>query len=184
MLRRLSSLLTNRVCHTLGTVAMHTLRMRICGVCHQEKPDEAYNFRNKALAKRHSVCKVCKRTYSMRYYRKNSATYSCSRKVRVYKYRIRNRLAVADYLASHPCVDCRESDPLVLEFDHVVGRKLKAVSTLIMEGSALPVLVEEIAKCVVRCANCHRRRTASSRGYWKTKKQGISLLMKDFSAAW
>jgi len=113
----------------------------------------------------------------MRYYRKDPPRYSSARKVRIYKYRIRNRVAVAEYLASHPCIDCGENDPVVLEFDHVAGEKWKAISVLIMEGSALPVLLEEIAKCVVRCANCHRRRTASSRGYWKAKKEGISTIV-------
>jgi hypothetical protein len=62
------------------------------------------------------------------------------------------------YKATHPCVDCGETDPLVLDFDHVYGEKafnLSACKTL-----AVGRVIEEIAKCDVRCANCHRRRTA------------------------
>jgi hypothetical protein len=51
-------------------------------------------------------------------------------------------------------------NPLVMEFDHVVGQKLSDVSTLVRDAAAMRVLIDEIAKCVVRCANCHRMRTA------------------------
>lgn len=47
-----------------------------------------------------------------------------------------------------------------MEFDHVRGTKRADISTLIRDGAAVHVLEAEIAKCVVRCANCHRRRTA------------------------
>jgi hypothetical protein len=65
------------------------------------------------------------------------------------------------YFGSHPCVDCGEGDPVVLEFDHL-GEKLFDI------GQALPYrswkrILEEIEKCVVVCANCHRRRTARRR---------------------
>lgn len=55
------------------------------------------------------------------------------------------------------CVDCGETDPVVLDFDHVSGRKSAGVSR--MRTSSLPKLLTEIAKCEVRCANCHRRVT-------------------------
>ncbi len=66
---------------------------------------------------------------------------------------------------SRPCVDCGEPDPIVLEFDHVRGEKRADVDSLITVGCSRALLLAEIAKCDVRCANCHRRRTAAARGY-------------------
>ena len=70
---------------------------------------------------------------------------------------------VGDYLSSHPCVDCGESDPVVLDFDHVRGKKECDVNALVYGWSSLERLVREIKKCDVRCANCHRRRHALAR---------------------
>lgn len=72
---------------------------------------------------------------------------------------------VYDYFKTHPCVDCWENDPRVLEFDHVRGVKTAAISRLCNEGVKLERLQEEINKCDVRCANCHRRRTFQE-GRW------------------
>ncbi len=69
------------------------------------------------------------------------------------------RIWLDKYKAEHPCVDCGESDPIVLEFDHLPQfRSLthRSIGTLI---GSIPAMLEEIAKCEVACANCHRRRT-------------------------
>jgi hypothetical protein len=60
------------------------------------------------------------------------------------------------------CVDCGESDRLVLEFDHV-GEKRSSVTALAWSETSLARLDAEIAACEVRCCNCHRRRTAEQR---------------------
>jgi len=62
---------------------------------------------------------------------------------------------------SEGCIDCGEMDPVVLEFDHVTGDKVRQIS--IMRSYRLPLLVAEIGKCEVRCANCHRRITERRR---------------------
>ena len=54
------------------------------------------------------------------------------------------------------CVDCRIKDPRVLDFDHVKGAKQFEVSFLIGSACSLQSILEEVKKCVVRCANCHR----------------------------
>ncbi len=79
-----------------------------------------------------------------------------------------NRRVVMEYLYSHPCVDCGEEDPVVLDFDHIEGKgKICEVGRMLSSGYSLKAIMEEIAKCEVRCANCHRRKTARSRGWYK-----------------
>ena len=55
------------------------------------------------------------------------------------------------------CVDCGNSDIRVLEFDHISNDKFKNVSAL--RTGSLEKIKEEIAKCEVVCANCHKIRT-------------------------
>lgn len=81
------------------------------------------------------------------------------------KRQTKNRLYVQEHLKDHFCVDCNESDPIVLEFDHVRGKKSMGIASMVSQGVSFERLVEEIKKCDVRCANCHRRKTAKERGY-------------------
>jgi hypothetical protein len=76
------------------------------------------------------------------------------------------------YLHEHPCVDCGETDVVVLEFDHRRD-KTKAISVLLSLGHEWDRIREEISKCEVRCANCHRRRTARERGYYKADARWV-----------
>ena len=51
------------------------------------------------------------------------------------------------------CIDCGyRGNPLALQFDHVQGEKIRAVSQM---GYSQERLEVELDKCVVRCANCH-----------------------------
>lgn len=65
---------------------------------------------------------------------------------------------IARYIASHPCVDCGETDPIVLELDHVLGKNHE-FHKLKRNRGGLERIVKELALCQVRCANCHRRKT-------------------------
>jgi hypothetical protein len=65
------------------------------------------------------------------------------------------------------CIECGESDILVLEFDHLDEySKTSGISQLRKTGLTAK-LVEELHKCVVLCANCHKRRTAKQFGSWR-----------------
>lgn len=77
----------------------------------------------------------------------------------------RNQAFVLDHLRRSPCVDCGEADPVVLEFDHV-GEK-RAMVTRLAVWSSLETLRREIARCEVRCVNCHRLRTLSAGPTWR-----------------
>lgn len=83
------------------------------------------------------------------------------------KRRNKNRAYVLEYLSTHFCVDCGETDPIVLEFDHVRDKD-KKISDLINYSHNR--LKEEILKCEVRCSNCHKIRTATQQGWYKLNK--------------
>lgn len=68
----------------------------------------------------------------------------------------RNKEFVQDYLSLHPCVDCGISDIRVLDFDHIRGEKKFDVSYMVTKAYRLELIKQEISKCEVRCANCHR----------------------------
>ena len=64
-------------------------------------------------------------------------------------------------LKSAPCMDCRGVfTPECMDFDHVPGRgeKLFHVTVEAMNRTTESI-VEELAKCDLVCANCHRTRT-------------------------
>jgi hypothetical protein len=73
-----------------------------------------------------------------------------------------NNAFVAAYLACHPCVDCGHDDVDVLEFDHR-DPKDKSFNISKRRGETLKALEAEVAKCDIRCANCHRKRHAAER---------------------
>ena len=77
--------------------------------------------------------------------------------------RIAGRKYVRDHLLTHSCVDCGENDPVVLDFDHVRGKKKAEVTKLAADGYTTKAIQAEIDKCDIRCANCHRRRHANER---------------------
>jgi 5-methylcytosine-specific restriction endonuclease McrA len=67
------------------------------------------------------------------------------------------------YLHEHPCVDCGETDPVALEFDHLRDKKFGIAAGL--RDREWQSVLDEMAKCEVVCANCHRRRTAKRGGF-------------------
>jgi hypothetical protein len=63
------------------------------------------------------------------------------------------------YKSTLQCVDCGQDHPATLEFHHLdPALKDVEVSRLIEESTSLRRLKDEMAKCVVLCANCHRIR--------------------------
>lgn len=59
--------------------------------------------------------------------------------------------------ATHPC-PCGESDIRCLDFDHIRGEKDRNISRMVRDGYSLESIKREIEKCVVLCANCHRKK--------------------------
>lgn len=74
--------------------------------------------------------------------------------------KLKRKQIVKEYKETHPCVDCGEDDPVVLQFDHRDPTEKVDKINNIMSNKGIAALMTEIAKCDVRCANCHQRRHA------------------------
>ena len=73
----------------------------------------------------------------------------------------RNREIVSKIKLERGCVDCGyKAHAAALQFDHVRGVKKYLVSR--MHTHPVDMVLGEIAKCEVRCANCHAIRHAQA----------------------
>jgi hypothetical protein len=153
---------------------------RVCRHHGKQSLDKYYTYHlkiGKKLVTKYQ-CKLCsaikgkkQRKENAAWYKKYSREWWAKNKKRAKEYHRSSKLErmtyVFAYLQSHPCVDCPEKDPVVLEFDHVRGTKLQNISVMIQTGYSLDTIQKEIDKCEVRCANCHRKKTAHQLGYYK-----------------
>lgn len=138
--------------------------MKTCKTCEEHKPEtEFYTTTYKDKKYLLNNCKSCVLVRTGKNYLKDHDRQKKIRKNNTARRRADRRQMIFDFLLSHPCVDCGEKDPIVLEFDHL-GNKSFDISDGLMRP--LKVLRKEIDKCEVVCANCHKRRTAKRAGNW------------------
>jgi len=131
-----------------------------CTGCGLERPIGEFPIKNKKSGRRSTRCRACRSAYGKLHYQKNRDRYCARPRAPRHEQREPYWAWVMTFLASHPCIDCGETDPIVLQFDHRDGTtKVDAVGTMLNRAS-WGALLSEIAKCDVRCANCHRLRTA------------------------
>ena len=137
--------------------------MKRCVRCKIEKSEEEFHRATGRKDGRQLHCKLCKKAIDARTYANGGEEYRRRKQKRQQQAAAGNIRLVFAYLLQHPCVDCGEPDPLVLEFDHVRGEKKLNVSDLLHRYATWETIRAEIEKCEVRCANCHRHITAERR---------------------
>lgn len=138
--------------------------MNTCRECGTTRPIEEFSI---SKGKPSNLCRPCKREYDNSYHAARTPE-AKQRKMDLQEARkdiLRKNLW--EYKLNHPCVDCGESDPIVLEFDHTdIETKEHTICDMIKSGRSWEMILKEISKCVVRCANCHRRRTFTQFGWY------------------
>ena len=138
---------------------------KVCSKCQFQKDSLSFPARKKSKDGRASWCRACYKVNWDKRYRENHQHYRNSHNESRNKIREQNARKVFEYLTEHPCVNCGESDPIVLEFDHRSGiNKIENISNLINHCSWKRI-ESEIEKCDVLCANCHRRKSAAELSY-------------------
>ena len=146
---------------------------RTCSRCGVEKPLAEFAPKYRAAPRASSWCRSCAAAYQEEWYLRNRdkvlARVALNRTngpmPRVINF-VEVRRLRWEYLLSHPCVDCGQNDAMVLQFDHRSAKRA-GINELLRAAEQWSDIFAEIAKCDVRCANCHRRRTAITMGYYK-----------------
>ncbi len=116
-----------------------------------------------------SHCRACKRQFQAAWYAKNKERHTANVNQKRKERADANQSRLIEYLCAHPCVECGETDPLMLDCDHVRGEKRDEVAQMICSGLGWQTILTELEKCEVRCVRCHRRRTARQFGYARAR---------------
>jgi len=103
-------------------------------------------------------CRICKQAGAARWHRDHpvAAGEKTRKDNRAKSAKIAAR--IDEHKRAHPCVDCGETDIVVLVYDH---RDPKTKKFRIRSARSWVQLEAELAKCDVRCYNCHARRHAA-----------------------
>jgi len=132
--------------------------MKRCGICKQDRPKTEYNVANNRKDGLQSHCRECNKIRSKAYYSRNTVAHKLETKKRN-KVRFKEiKEQLFNYYLNHPCEECGETNPLVLEFDHQHS-KSDNISNMLMSKTSWKRIMEEIHKCKVLCANCHKIKT-------------------------
>ena len=137
--------------------------MKKCSICKIGKGLKEFNKNRNKKDGRQSKCRQCSKSLGRLYYRNNKEYFKERKDV----YLERNRKFVFESLKGKSCADCGEDDIIVLEHDHLEDKR-DSVSKMVNNKLSLETIQKEIDKCEVRCANCHRRKTAHDFKYYRT----------------
>lgn len=142
--------------------------MKICTKCKEGKPFDEFNKNKSRKDGYNNICRICSNTHSKDHYQLNKETHKKAVKERNNKVLEENRRLLFEFYKQNPCIDCGENNPIVLECDHRYGEvKVNTVSYLVGNAYSWSTIQTEIDKCDVRCANCHRIKTAKQLGWYK-----------------
>ena len=114
------------------------METKICTKCGRELPLDQFNFRNKAKGTRRSECKECHTAYMKQKYQEK-------------------KNEIQELKSQYSCAKCGDKRGYVLDFHHInPSEKENTIARMTSNNYELIKVYDEIKKCVVLCANCHR----------------------------
>lgn len=128
--------------------------MKICTKCKIEKDENQFNFRNKLIGKLQSNCRDCQKIMKDNHYNSNKDWYMKRNLERRNSY----REWFSKFKSTLKCSYCGENHPSTLDFHHEdPNEKEYEISVMVHNSHHIDKILEEITKCIVLCANCHRK---------------------------
>ena len=115
---------------------------------------ESFLFKNKSTGLRIAECPECNKKLKRECYHRHFEKNKTKINIRNKEFReIRNEFLRQK--KSTGCVICQEKDPSCLDFHHLGNKKYNISSML--TSLSIKEIEEEIQKCIILCANCHRK---------------------------
>lgn len=125
-----------------------------CYKCKQDKPEDCFAWKNKEKGIRTQECKQCKNDLNRKFYNKNKQR-------EIERVQIRRDILIKwiiELKSSLKCEVCGETFIYCLEFHHPDFKaKEMNISNMAHRGWSKERILKEIKKCIVLCANCHRK---------------------------
>ena len=127
---------------------------KICSKCKRELPITMFRWRNKSLGKLHSQCKDCEsQSEKLRYIQSKERQQIILNNTLSYKERNQQ---IVENLKQCGCQKCGEKRSYLMEFHHIDPSNKSNTIAHMIKSSSQEHLEEELKKCIVLCANCHR----------------------------
>lgn len=114
-----------------------------------------------------------RRASSRRHYERNAE----AMKERSRNFRATRKKAWMEYKRTLKCVKCGENHLAALDFHHVVKDPSNRPINQLLKNSAYGKLEEELKKCIVLCANCHRKHHYEEHLERKRRKKGLKKVL-------
>lgn len=126
----------------------------VCVSCKEDKPEDAFNWKNRLNGVKQAFCRECYKGYKRRHYQKNKETVIAKSVTR----NAANRKLFQEWKASLACSLCHEAEEACLDFHHVDPKEKDFnISALATQSMASSTFADELKKCVVLCKNCHTK---------------------------
>lgn len=138
-------------------VNMVNIYMKLCNGCNTKKELTEFNKNASKKDGHQANCRECSKTHNKKHYIKNKKSHRAKVLVRKREVQVETRALISE-VKQVGCACCDESDPCCLDFHHKdPNTKEFTIASAQSQGYSVERMRKEIDKCVVVCANCHRK---------------------------
>lgn len=137
----------------------NTAGQKYCSSCHVAKDKSEYTKSSGTFDGLDYYCKQCKKDKNSKYYKMKSGEWQAERKR---KSKLANKLKldqsrqIIQQAKECGCKICGEKSFCCLDFHHL-NPEAKDYNVSELRNHLPEQLINEISKCIVLCANCHRK---------------------------
>lgn len=128
-------------------------KIKMCCTCEVEKTITEFRRDRTRIDGYQSSCKVCARAFQSKRYQEK---YAISRRERDAALRAENVAKINDIKHQRGCICCDERNAVCLDFHHMESDD-KEFGISGNTHRTWKYIEREINKCIVICANCHRK---------------------------